>query len=68
LRQCPGPERIEGIYRGPGFLAVKLIGSSPTPFHQQVVSLSQSSCVSPRSSLLMGDGEGVREEPNHTTL
>jgi hypothetical protein len=33
------------IYRGPGFLAVVLFGSSPcTPF---VVSLSQSSCVSP---------------------
>jgi hypothetical protein len=38
------------IYRGTGFLAVLLFGSSRTlfsPSRQQAVSLSQSSCVSP---------------------
>jgi hypothetical protein len=42
-------ERIE-IYRGTGFLAVILFGSSPIPFplsRQEVASLSQPSCVSP---------------------
>jgi hypothetical protein len=38
------------IYRGPGFLAVVRFGSSPPPLpslvSQQIVSLSQSSCVS----------------------
>jgi hypothetical protein len=35
------------IYREPGFLAVVPFGSSPTPFRQQAVSLSQSSSLSP---------------------
>ncbi len=33
---------------------------------QQVVSPFQSSCVSPRSSLMTGRGKGVGEELNHT--
>ncbi len=48
-------------YRLPGFLAVVWFGSSPHPvplFHQQVVSLSQSSCVSP-VELTDGRGRGM---------
>ncbi len=45
------PRQYWMIYRGPGFLSVEWFGSSPAPFfphsRQQVVSLSQSSCVSP---------------------
>ncbi len=57
------------IYRGPGFLAVVWFGSFPTTsppphFHQQTVSISQSSCASPQE---LSDGRGVREEPNHKT-
>jgi hypothetical protein len=52
-------------YRGPGFFLVVWYGSSPAPLsRQQVVSRSQSPCVSPFSSLLM---VGVGEEPNYTT-
>ncbi len=60
------------IYRGPGFLAVFWFGHSPRPLPppagEQVVSLSQSSCVSP-VELTDGIRErgGVDEEPNHTT-
>ncbi len=58
------------IYRGPSFLAVVWFGSSPIPytplFRQQVVSLSQSSCMSPGEDT-KGSGGGVGEEPNHTT-
>ncbi len=59
------------IYRGPGFLAVARFGSSTTPSplsRRKVVSLSQSSCVSP-VVLTHGKGgwEKVGEEPNHTT-
>jgi hypothetical protein len=46
------------MYRGPGFLVVVLFGSQPTPpalSCQQVVALSQSSCVSPAK---LADGEG----------
>jgi hypothetical protein len=58
------------IYRGPGFLAVALFGSSPplpSPLsRQQVVSLSQSTCVvCRRSSLLTGEvggGEWARSQ------
>ncbi len=49
------------IYRGPGFLAVVRFGSSPTPSHplfpQPLVSLSQSSCLSPVD---LTDGRGGR--------
>ncbi len=48
------------INRGPGFLAVVWFDSSPTPSplsRQQVVSLSQSSCVSP---IELTDGRGGR--------
>jgi hypothetical protein len=57
------------IYIVPSFIAVEWLGSSPTPSplsRQQVVSLSQSSCVSP---VELTDGrvwEGAGEEPNHT--
>ncbi len=50
------------IYRGPGFLTVVWFGSSPTPFsREQVVSLSQSFCVSP-DELIDGwvDGQGTK--------
>jgi hypothetical protein len=44
------------IYRGPGFLAVVWLAPSPPPFPvRQVVSLSQSSCVSP---VELTDGRG----------
>ncbi len=49
------------INRGPGFLAVIWFGSTPTPFplsHQQVATLSQSSCV---SLIELTDGRGGRE-------
>ncbi len=55
------------IDRGPGSLAVVYFGSLPSPLsRQQVVSVSQSSCVSP---VEQNDrrGRGVGEEPNHTT-
>jgi hypothetical protein len=45
------------IYRGPGFLAVVFIGSSPTP----------SGRLRREDILLKEEGEGVGEEPNHTT-
>jgi hypothetical protein len=59
------------MYRGPGFLAVydSAPRPHPPPSCQQVVSLSQSSCVSP-VELNNGGEEGkgrVDEEPNHTT-
>jgi hypothetical protein len=54
------------IYRGPGFLAVVCL--APSPSCQQVISLSQSSCVSP---VVLTDGtsrmRGVGEEPKYTT-
>jgi hypothetical protein len=50
------------IYRVPGFLAVVLFGSTPTPSCQQVASLSQSSCVLPQTER---GGERVSVEPNH---
>ncbi len=55
------------IYRVPGFLAVVTSSPHPIPLsRQQVVSLSQSSCVLP-VELTDGRGwEGVGEEPNHT--
>jgi hypothetical protein len=52
-----GPRDHCTINRGPGFLAVVRFGSSHTPFCQQVVSLSQSSCVSSIEHVLTGDGE-----------
>ncbi len=61
----------EWFIEGPGFLAVIWFGSSPNPFplsRQQVISLSQSSCVCCRSSLLTVEvEERVGEESNHTT-
>jgi hypothetical protein len=52
------------IYRGSGFLALGRFGSFllPPPLsRQQVVSLSQSACVSPRQSGLMtGEGGGAK--------
>ncbi len=43
------PHRLDlrVLLRGPGFLAVQRFGSSPPSFRQQVISLSQTSCVSP---------------------
>jgi hypothetical protein len=63
-------ESIEWIYRGKGFLVLVCFGSLPlTPLspvtRQQVVSLSQSSCVPP---VELTDGRGcgrVGEESNH---
>jgi hypothetical protein len=60
------------LYRGPGFLAVVWFGSSPTlfapsPSSRQLVSLSQSSRVSP-VKLTDGRGEWVVEELNNTTV
>ncbi len=52
------------IYRGPGFLAVVWFGSAPTHFHplfrQQVIFLSQFSCVPPYelNNGRGGEGEG----------
>ncbi len=49
------------IYRRPSVLAVVWFGSSPTPFplsHQLVISLSQSSCVSPVELIDGGGGGG----------
>jgi hypothetical protein len=64
------------IYKVPDFLAVVGFGSSPIPplppgspvRRPQVVSLSQSSCVSP-GELTDGrrGGGSVGEEPNNTT-
>ncbi len=48
------------IYRGPGLTVFVWFGSSPTPCPQQVVSLSQSFCLSP---LELTDGGGWGEEP-----
>jgi hypothetical protein len=55
------------IYRGLGVLAVLLFASFPLPFRQQVVSLSQASCVSPVESFDDSGGGrgGCGEEPNH---
>ncbi len=59
------------IYRGPGFLAVELIGSSPSPFPPPLRSVrwtghthedgGKESITDERG----GEGEGVGEEPNH---
>jgi hypothetical protein len=49
--------------RGPGFFAAPLPPPSPLS-RQQLVSLSQSSCMCNRSSLLW---KGRSEEPNYTT-
>jgi hypothetical protein len=49
-------QRVLNDHRGPGFLAVVRFGSFSL-FRQQVVLLSQSSCVSP-VDLLLGEGEG----------
>ncbi len=61
------PKEYWIIYRGPVFIAVVWFGSSSTSYllylsRQQVVSLSQSSCV---SLVQLGDGRG-EEKPNHT--
>ncbi len=57
-------------YRGAGFLANIGFGSSPIPLppftRQQVVSHSQSSCVSPDELTDVGGGGGGGEESNHT--
>jgi hypothetical protein len=50
------------IYRGPGFLGVESFASSPTPSHQQVVSLTQSSCVSPLAFCRRGERGWVRSQ------
>jgi hypothetical protein len=57
------------IHIGPGFLAVLAPTPHLTPlFRQQVVSLSQSSCVFPvKLTDFQRGGVGVGEEPNHTT-
>ncbi len=56
------------IYRGPSILAVVGFGSSPTLFPPWASCLSFSVffCVSP-IELIQERGEGVSEEPNHTT-
>jgi hypothetical protein len=46
-------------YRGPGFPAVVSYDTAPRPHTPTTVSLL--------SSLLACEGEGVGEEPNHTT-
>ncbi len=55
------------IYKGPGFLAVVLFGSSlPSPIGKH----DQLHTGSPRKgdNVLTGEErDGVREEPNHTT-
>jgi|LakMenEpi03Aug12_release.lakeMendotaPanAssembly.Ray.scaffolds.fasta_scaffold361101_3 hypothetical protein len=52
-------------HRGPGFLAPP--HPLPRLVCQQVVSLSQSSCVSPVELSAGRSGEGMGEELNHTT-
>jgi hypothetical protein len=67
-------------YRGPGFLAFVRFGSTPNPqsptLREQVVSLSQSSCLSP---VALSDGRGgggdksfdredARSSVNHSIL
>jgi hypothetical protein len=57
------------FYRGPGFLAVVLFGSSLLPLTRSpalplILSLPS---VCRRSSLLMRGGKGVGEEKNHAT-
>jgi hypothetical protein len=58
------------IYRGPGTrlscrLMIRLLAHPPSPLsRQQVVFLSQFSCVSP-VELTGGRGDGVGEEPNY---
>jgi hypothetical protein len=57
--------------RPPSFLAVPCFGFTPVPlrlFRQQIVSLSQSYCVSQVQKLTdERGGEGAGVEPNHTT-
>ncbi len=58
------------IHRGPGFFVVVRFGSSPplpVLSRQQVVSLSQSSRVSPVELTDGRGGQGLDEEPNHAT-
>ncbi len=57
------------IYRGPGFLAVLLFGSSPAPSPSPVSKLDWQHTGRPRKreNLMTGEGEGEGEEPNHTT-
>ncbi len=61
------------FYRGPSFLTVVLFGSLPHPFpplsRQQVVSLSQSSFVSPvELTDGRGDGRGARSYERQDSL
>ncbi len=65
-------QRILTDYRGPGFFAVLCFGSYPLS-HQQVVSLSQSSCVSPVDLRVGGGAESNNGEKawsfiNHSIL
>ncbi len=54
-------------FSGPGFSRSYGLAFRPTPLsRQQVVSLPQSSCVSPVEQP-DGKKEGMGEEPNHTT-
>ncbi len=56
------------IYRGPGFLAVVLFGSSPTPFDPLPVSkLSLFLSISVCRRRLSYGGKGVGDEQNHKT-
>jgi hypothetical protein len=57
------------IYRGTGILEVVRFASSPTPSppRQQIVSLSQSFCMSSVELTEVG-GSGMWREPNHTTV
>jgi hypothetical protein len=57
------------IYRGLGFLAVDHLAPPHrlTLSREQVISISQSSCVSLVELLTGEEGEVVGKEPNHTT-
>ena len=60
-------ESIFCIYRVPGFPPVVWFGTPPLPSRQHVVSLSQTSCVSPVELTDGMGGGGGRKEPNHMT-
>jgi hypothetical protein len=58
------------IYGGPGFFCGRIIRLHPTLFllfHQQVASLSKTSCVSPFEHIDGRGGEGLSVGPNQAT-